>query len=69
MQIQADDNGNTNYPKDADGNDVNAPNTPKEKPIISHITVETYGADYGTPKTLDVFDYYSWMLQNYSYQN
>ena len=64
---KADDKGNVTYPKDANGNDVTAPNTPKEKPVISHITVETYGVNYGTPKTLDIFDYYSWMLQNYSY--
>ena len=26
---------------------------------------ETFGVDYGIPTTLDVFDYYSWLMQQY----
>ena len=62
----ADDKGNVDYPKDANGNDVTAPNTPKEKPVISSLKVETYGVDYGLPQTLDVFDYNSWLMQQYT---
>lgn len=51
-------------PKDADGKEIQS-DTPKKQPIIKSITVETYGVDYGIPKTLDVFDAYSWMLQQY----
>ena len=62
----ADDEGNVDYPKDANGNDVTSPNTPKEKPVISSLKVETYGVDYGLPQTLDVFDYNSWLMQQYT---
>lgn len=54
-------------PKDKDGNEVANPNTPKEKPVIKSITVETFGVDYGTPQTVDVFDYYTWLMQNYNF--
>ena len=53
-------------PKDEEGNKI-ASDTPKEKPVIKSITVETYGVDYGIPETLDVFDYYSWLMEQYSY--
>lgn len=52
-------------PKDEKGNEVMSPNTPKKAPVIKSITVETYGVDYGMPKTNDVFDYSSWLMQNY----
>lgn len=52
-------------PKDADGNQINS-DTPKVAPVITTIRVETYGIDYGTPTTVEPFDYYSWMMQNYS---
>ena len=38
---------------------------PVNPPVISSITVETYGIDYGEPKTLEPFDYYTWLMQNY----
>ena len=51
-------------PKDEDGNEI-ASDTPKEAPVIKSITVETYGVDYGVPQTLDVFDYYTWLMEQY----
>lgn len=51
-------------PKDKDGNTI-ASDKPKKAPVIKNISVETYGVDYGIPKTLDVFDYYSWLMQQY----
>ena len=32
---------------------------------ISKVTVETYGIDYGKPKTLDNWDYYDWIYKTY----
>lgn len=52
-------------PKDEKGNEVAYPNTPKKAPVIKSITVKTYGVDYGMPETNDVFDYSSWLMQNY----
>ena len=39
--------------------------TPVDPPVIKSIRVETYGVDYGEVETVDVFDYYTWLLQNY----
>lgn len=33
--------------------------------IISKITVETYGADYGKPETLETWSYYDWVYKTY----
>ena len=48
--------------------------TPVQDVIISNVSVETYGVDYGTPETLETFDYYNWVYQTYGidlkqYQN
>ncbi len=52
-------------PKNEEGESI-ASDTPKKQPVITSISVETYGLDYKLPKTHDVFDVYSWMLQQYS---
>lgn len=52
-------------PKDEQGNEI-ASDMPKEKPVIKSITVETYGVDYGMPETMEPFNYYNWLMKNYS---
>lgn len=39
---------------------------PVNPPVITSVKVETYGIDYGTPNTVEPFDYYTWLMQNYS---
>lgn len=39
--------------------------TPVNDVIISKVTVETYGVDYGKPKTLETWDYYDWVYKTY----
>lgn len=39
--------------------------TPVNPPKITSIRVETNGVDYGLPKTLEPFDYTSWMYNQY----
>lgn len=51
-------------PKDDDGNQISS-DTPKEKPVMTSVKVETYGVDYGMPETVEPFDYYTWMMKNY----
>ena len=53
-------------PKDSDGNTISS-DKPKKAPVIKSITVETYGVDYGTPKTVEEFDMDSW-YSNYIMQ-
>ena len=43
--------------------------TPVNAPVITKITVETYGVDYGLPETNDTFDYYSWLMKQYNNNN
>lgn len=39
---------------------------PVNPPVITSVTVDTFGIDYGMPETLEPFDYTSWMMQQYS---
>lgn len=39
---------------------------PVNPPVITSVRVETYGADYGEPKTIEPFDYYNWLISQYS---
>ena len=39
--------------------------TPVNDVIISKVTVETYGVDYGKPDTLEPWNYYDWVYTTY----
>ena len=39
---------------------------PVNPPVIKSIRVETYGVDYGTPETVEPFNYYNWLMSQYS---
>lgn len=45
----------------------------KTKPVIKNVTVDTFGVNYGTPETVEYFDYQAYMTdlinQYYSNQN
>lgn len=51
-------------PKDSEGNELTA-DMPINKPVITSITVETYGVNYGEPKTVEPFNYYNYLMQYY----
>ena len=38
---------------------------PVNPPVIKSITIDTKGVDYGMPETVEPFDYYSYMMQQY----
>ena len=38
---------------------------PVNPPVIKSITVDTKGVDYGKPETVEPFDYYSYLMQQY----
>ena len=50
---------------DDEGNAVKTKDRPVNPPVISEITVDTKGVDYGMPETMEPFDYYSYMMQQY----
>ena len=39
--------------------------TPVNDVIISKVKVETYGVNYGKPKTLETWNYYDWIYKTY----
>lgn len=39
-------------------------NSPASDIIITSITVDTKGVEYGMPETVEPFDYYSWYINN-----
>lgn len=51
-------------PKDDDGNTIES-DTPVDEPVITSISVETYGVDYGVPETVTPFDINSLFYQQY----
>lgn len=48
-----------------DDNAESGIDVPVNPPVISKIRVETYGTDYGTPKTVEPFNYYNWLIKKY----
>lgn len=57
VEVQTRDSSSTNSDLVAD--------RPVDPPVIESVTVETYGVDYGMPTTVEPFDYYSYMMQQY----
>ncbi len=51
-------------PKGEDGNTLTA-DMPINKPVITKITVETFGVNYGMPNTVEPFNYYNYLMQLY----
>ena len=49
---------------DSEGNESKS-DKPVNPPVITKMTVDTFGVDYGNPTTQDAFDYTSWIMQNY----
>ena len=52
-------------PKDEEGNELTA-DMPKNKPVITSISIETFGVDYGEPETVEPFNYYNYLMQYYN---
>ena len=53
-------------PKDENGNIIPS-DKPVNSPVITKMTVETFGVDYGEPTTVEPFDYYEWFMETYGY--
>lgn len=51
-------------PTDSEGNSI-ASDRPVNPPVIAKMTVETFGVNYGEPKTVEPFDYYKWVYEQY----
>lgn len=53
-----------NIPTDSEGKQI-ASDRPVNPPVITKMTVETYGVEYGEPETVEPFDYNEWIYQQY----
>ena len=52
--------------KDKDNESANTEKSiPTKDVVITSIKVETYGVDYGTPKTIEPFNYMNWLYSMY----
>ena len=51
-------------PKDEQGNAI-ASDRPVNPPVITKMTVDTFGTNYGDYETREPFDYYSWLYSQY----
>lgn len=52
--------------QDKDNENANTEKSiPKKDVVVTSVKVETYGVDYGIPKTLEPFDYMSWIYSMY----
>lgn len=51
-------------PKDENGNEQ-AADMPINKPVITSITIDTFGIEYGEPEILEPFNYYNYLMQYY----
>lgn len=56
---------NEEAPVDEMGNPIPS-DRPVNPPVITSMTVDTFGIEYGEPKTVEPFDYISWFYSNYS---
>ena len=50
--------------RDGDDAELTA-DRPLNPPVITKMTVETFGADYPLPETKEPFDYYSYLMRQY----
>lgn len=51
-------------PTDSEGNEI-ASDRPVNPPVITKMTVETFGVDYGEPQTVEPFNYTKWIYEQY----
>lgn len=59
---------NEEAPKDAEGNEISS-DKPATDVVITSISVDTYGVDYGVPETMEPFNYYNWLMQYYNFSS
>ena len=52
-------------PKDEEGNALVA-DKPLNPPVITNMSVETFGIEYGEPEKIEPFDYNTWFMQTYA---
>ncbi len=65
VEVKEADSGEDSSSSDSDSTETKEKSTPVNDVIISKVTVETYGVDYGKPETLETWNYYDWIYKTY----
>lgn len=55
----------TKVEKDEETGETTETTTPVNPPVISNVTVDTFGVEYGEPETHETFDINSWFMNYY----
>ena len=65
VEVKVADTGDESSSDSAENQEEKEKSTPVNDVIISKVTVETYGIDYGKPETLEKWNYYDWVYKTY----
>lgn len=65
VEVKEADSGDSSSSSSSDSTESKEKSTPVNDVIISKVTVETYGVDYGKPDTLETWNYYDWVYKTY----
>lgn len=65
VEVKASSSGDETNTESTEESTQTEVSTPVNDVIISKITVETYGVDYGKPETLETWNYYDWVYKTY----
>ena len=65
VEVKEASSGDDSSSSSGDSTESKEKSTPVNDVIISKVTVETYGVDYGKPDTLETWNYYDWVYKTY----
>ena len=65
VEVKASSSGDETNTESTEESTQTEVSTPVNDVIISKITIETYGVDYGKPETLETWNYYDWAYKTY----
>ena len=64
-KVEVKEKESTSSSSDSSSSEQKEKSTPVNDVIISKVSVETYGVDYGKPETLDTWNYNDWVYKTY----
>ena len=65
VEVKEAESSSSSSSKSSSESESKEKSTPVNDVIISKVSVETYGVDYGKPETLETWNYYDWVYKTY----
>lgn len=65
VEVKEAESSSSSSSKSSSESESKEKSTPVNDVIISKVSVETYGVDYGKPDTLETWNYYDWVYKTY----